>query len=448
MNQYIRKISVLFSAWVVRITPRLAKVLSIVVFGLLGIVVIPFRFFYKKAIFPGIVFMYKLYIIFGERLRTFFYAQHKILAIFTHRFALHGVMIVAIIGIVGTNVVAASNAKTTNVFEGSLINDFLGDTQNTVVTADSPLYTTYHYIPASNSLRIDQFTLGSENNDTQTSGIGGSLVKTNIIQDAPETNTIQKYVVQGGDTVSSIAEQFGVSTQTVLWSNNLSSTSTIKPGQTISILPVSGVSHTVASGDTVESIANKYQAKQEDIISFNNLLSSDDIAIGMSVVVPGGKQPAPVVVATPTRNSGSSYIPSNSGYVPPNTNVSGAKLQWPTTATRITCYYSYCYGGRLHTGLDIDGRTGDPIWSAESGYIKTVQYSNTGYGINVLVQHDNGIVTRYAHLSKVYVSQGQRVTRGQTIAAMGNTGYSTGDHLHFEVIVNGRTQNPLNYVQR
>lgn len=431
----------------VRLTPKLLKIVSTVVFGLLGVIAIPFRFFYKKAIFPGIVFMYKLYIIFGERLRTFFYAQHKILAIFTHRFALHGVMIVAIMGIVTTNVVAASNPKTTDVFAGSLINDFLGKTHNTIVTADSPLYTTYHYIPASSSLRIDQFTLGSENSDTTTTGIGGSLVKTNIIQDAQETNTVQKYVVEGGDTVSSIAEQFGVSTQTVLWSNNLTSSSTIKPGQTITILPVSGVSHTVVSGDTVASIASKYSAKQEDIISFNNLLSSDDLPIGMQVVVPGGKQPAPVVVPTPSR-SGGSYIPSNNGYVPPSANPSGAKLQWPTTAKSITCYYSYCYGGRLHTGIDIDGHTGDPIWAAESGYIKSIQYGTTGYGINILVQHDNGIVTRYAHLSKVYVSQGQRVSRGQTIAAEGNTGFSSGDHLHFEVIVNGRTQNPLNYVQR
>lgn len=113
-------------------------------------------------------------------------------------------------------------------------------------------------------------------------------------------------------------------------------------------------------------------------------------------------------------------------------------LDWPTNGS-ITQYYK----GSSHTGIDIGGRTGQAIRAADSGYVSFAGYQG-GYGKFVIVNHNNGTVTRYAHCSSINVSTGQKVNKGETIAALGSTGRSTGPHLHFEVLVNGSFTNPLN----
>ncbi|MDD3899112.1 MAG: peptidoglycan DD-metalloendopeptidase family protein, partial [Syntrophomonadaceae bacterium] len=116
-------------------------------------------------------------------------------------------------------------------------------------------------------------------------------------------------------------------------------------------------------------------------------------------------------------------------------------LDWPTNG-RITQYYK----GSRHTGIDIGGRTGQAIRAADSGYVSFTGYQGS-YGKLVIVNHNNGIVTKYAHCSSINVSTGQKVGKGETIAALGSTGRSSGPHLHFEVLVNGSPNNPLNYLR-
>ena len=96
--------------------------------------------------------------------------------------------------------------------------------------------------------------------------------------------------------------------------------------------------------------------------------------------------------------------------------------------------------------IDIGGSTGQAIRAADSGYVSFTGYQGS-YGRLVIVDHNNGIVTKYAHCSSINVSTGQRVSKGATIAALGSTGRSTGPHLHFEVLVNGSPTNPLNYLR-
>ena len=155
--------------------------------------------------------------------------------------------------------------------------------------------------------------------------------------------------------------------------------------------------------------------------------------------------------AASAQRATSSSSTSTSAASTTTTTYSGGKLGWPCPASsRITSPYGYriLFGVRdFHTGVDIGASTGTNIVAAESGTVILANYGwNGGYGNYIIISHGNGITTRYAHASKLYVQAGQTVSRGQVIAAVGTTGNSTGPHLHFEVRINGSHTNPLNYV--
>lgn len=256
----------------------------------------------------------------------------------------------------------------------------------------------------------------------------------------PETTTVVsekvrdkviEYTVQEGDTVSSIAEKFGVSEDTVLWENDLSSSSSIKAGQTLEILPVTGVSHKVQKGETVYSIAKKFDTSPQAIVDFpyNTFMNDEtfELAIGQVVIVPDGIPPREAP-STPRQR----YTIPDAGVV-----VASGNFVWPAGG-----YVSQNYAW-YHAGIDIANRGAPNIVAADSG---TVTYSGClgwGYGCHVIVDHGNGYKTLYAHLSSVFVNVGQGITRGNALGRMGSTGRSTGVHLHFEVIRNGVRLNPL-----
>ncbi len=239
------------------------------------------------------------------------------------------------------------------------------------------------------------------------------------------------YVVQPGDVLGKIAEKFNVTVNTILWENSLNWSSTIKPGQKLTILPNSGVNHEVAKGDTVSAIAKKYQTEADKIIDGNKLADASDIQIGDLLFIPDGVKTTKVV---------SSYRPQPT-YAPTTPAPdSGAKLLWPVLSHRITQYYHWG-----HHGLDIGDKTGNPIYTAEAGRVERVGWTR-GYGYNIIINHGNGLKTLYAHASKLLVAKGESVSRGQTIALVGSTGWSTGPHVHMEVIVTGIQPKHLDYI--
>ena len=248
---------------------------------------------------------------------------------------------------------------------------------------------------------------------------------------------IVTYVVQPGDTISQIAEQFEVSTNTILWENDIGPRDFVRPGQELVILPVTGVSHTISRGDTLGSIASKYRAKDEDILEVNKLASADELQTGVKIFIPDGIPPTP---STPV-NTRSSQFSNLSDIFKPAQPIAG-KFNWPTTSRRITQYFR----GWRHTGLDIGTPLGQPIYAAESGIVVTSGWNSGGYGNYIVVDHGQGIQTLYAHNSKNYVIAGERVNKGDIIGAIGSTGRSTGPHIHFEVRVGGNRVNPLNYL--
>ena len=249
--------------------------------------------------------------------------------------------------------------------------------------------------------------------------------------------------VQEGETISEIADLYGVTQNTILWENKIGVKDYIKPGQKLTILPTIGVSHQIKSGETIEKIAKKYEAVAEKIIEYNKLADASDIDTDQILIIPEGRIKPVVTVPIRTSNTGSLRDNFDYGGTAPTSATPnyGTKLQWPTTATRISQYYSW-----RHKAIDIDGNTGDPLYAAESGTVSTVGWGG-GYGLRIIINHGGGMQTLYAHLSKAYVQSGQAVSRGQTIGLEGNTGWSTGSHLHFEVIVNGGKYNPLNYLR-
>ncbi len=271
---------------------------------------------------------------------------------------------------------------------------------------------------------------------------GNTLIKP-IITDSDPTLATQKlidsifiYEVTEGDTIGSIAQKFGISTNTILWENKLRARDYIQPGQKLTILPTSGIRHTVKRGENIQRIASKYNIEAEKILAFNNFSNAALIQPGQKIIIPEG---SPIHTPAPKKITAKKIFTSKSTSAPnPNTG-----MIWPTIGKVITQYWHW-----RHFGLDIDGVTGDPIFSADKGKVVVSGWNNGGYGLQVVVDHENGYKTRYAHCSKLLVSVGDRVEKGETVCLMGNTGRSTGSHLHFEVIVNGVRKNPLNYISK
>lgn len=368
----------------------------------------------------------------------------------THRYSTH--IIVCIVGLfvvvnnIQAQVVTSRNEDfgKTSVLYALVGGDELGYVEETAAIAGNSAYGT-DMTQASGSIEsetADEYTVDSS---AIVQG-GTALVRPEISPSSDSAmakvrSEIEEYVIQLGDTIGSVAERFGVSVNTILWENNLTERSTIRPGDTLRILPLSGVKHKVKRGETLAKIAQLYGVEASAIIDENDLIDEDALRIGDELVIPGGKK-LPTVVPTPvTQRTPRSYV----GGVPSSATADpGTKLLWPTTTRHITQYY-----GWRHTGLDIASRESPPIFAAESGTVTRVSSNgswNGGYGNMIIIDHGNGLQTLYGHLKTLFVGVGDVVVRGQNIAIMGNTGRSTGPHVHFEVRVGGKRVNPLTYI--
>lgn len=250
------------------------------------------------------------------------------------------------------------------------------------------------------------------------------------------------YVVQEGDTLSSIAEKYGLQVTTIAWENNLAEKAKLKPGQELRILPVDGVRHKVSRGETIYSIGKKYgleeEAEAQRIVNypFNEFLNDEtfELATGQFLMIPDGVKP---VSATVPVTRVASRLTPDAGSV-----AATGSYVWPASG-RITQGYRF-----YHKALDIANRGGGPILAADAGTVIVAGWvDNSGYGNRVMIDHGNGSVTLYAHLSLIQVQTGQRVNRGDVIGQMGSTGRSTGTHLHFEIRQGGVAIDPTGFLR-
>ena len=228
-----------------------------------------------------------------------------------------------------------------------------------------------------------------------------------------ENKEALEYTVEKGDTLSSIAEKFGISLETILWANDLNKNSKIAPGQKLIILPVSGLTHLVGKGETVSELAALYKTEASEIISFNELSDRAEVFAGDILIIPGGKMPVKQSVATYS--------------VPLASNYFICPIPAPCNITQGLHWYN---------AIDFsNGGCGESVFAAAGGTVQRTGYHSVA-GRYVRILHPNGVVTFYGHLSATLVSPGEKVSQGELIGYVGNTGYTvgvTGCHLHFEV---------------
>ena len=241
------------------------------------------------------------------------------------------------------------------------------------------------------------------------------------IQASFENSSVLTYEIEAGDNLQSIADDFGISLETLLEANHIPAGTKLKPGDKLSILPIDGLHYTVKAGDTIQGLAIKYKADTDRIIAFNGLPDDGRIVPGEVLIIPDGELPH---VPLSPKNAPEKIVPAS---------------QLPN----LVGYYGLPAGGRVTNGLhpfnavDLGGRDwcNTPLYAAAAGtVIKAASAGwNGGYGKYIKIAHDNGTITLYAHASQVLVSEGAFVSKGQVIGLMGSTGNSTGCHVHFEV---------------
>lgn len=231
------------------------------------------------------------------------------------------------------------------------------------------------------------------------------------------------YMVQRGDTLSGIADDFNVSLDTVVSFNGVKNARTLQPGKILKIPSMSGILYAAKAGDSATAVAAAHGISADRIIETNGLMS-DALAPGRSIFLPDAK------LASFTLRE-----------------ISGDLFAWPARGW-ISSWYGWrsdpFTGARVfHNGVDIGVDMGTPVLAAMDGVVAETGYSS-GFGNYVVLSHHAGWQSLYGHLRTISVKDGQRVATGQRIAYSGNTGYSTGPHLHFSVFKNGRTVNPFN----
>ena len=251
-----------------------------------------------------------------------------------------------------------------------------------------------------------------------------------IPEDRPRSEAVA-YEVASGDTLSKIAGAYSVSVDTIKWANDMAEDEdSIKPGQSLSIPPVSGIVHKVKKGETLSGLAKKYKGDSQTIATYpyNYIDDTLELRVGETLYIPGGKMPAPQPI-----------VPNYGAPAPSSYYVAGGSgiFAWPVKGS-LNQSPSW-----WHPALDLGAPYGTPVSASAKGTVVTAGWSNLGFGNHVVIAHPNGYSSLYAHLAGVTVSAGQIVPAGKQIGTVGCSGFCTGPHLHFEIKRGNSHVNPL-----
>jgi len=244
--------------------------------------------------------------------------------------------------------------------------------------------------------------------------------------DMTETFAWQDYKVKKGDSVSKIAAAFSVSMDAIIASNGITNARSLREGETLRIPNMDGIPYEVKNGDSLSKISQSMGVPLEAILDANDI-QSDVINAGMTLFIPGARM-----------NKDDLALALGELFMYP---LKGSRLSspfgWrndPITGER-----------RHHAAIDLSAPQGTVVWAAMDGRVSALGYDRT-YGNFIILTHAGGFQTMYAHLYSFSVKKGDTVSKGTQIGTVGNTGYSTGPHLHFAVFKKSRAVNPLDYL--
>jgi murein DD-endopeptidase MepM/ murein hydrolase activator NlpD len=242
-----------------------------------------------------------------------------------------------------------------------------------------------------------------------------------------------EYVAKASDTLETIANTYEVKLTTITVPNGINKDTVLTQGQKLMFPSIDGIIYKIKDGETLWDLASLYEIDFDDLLYINNLTSPDKLKLGQQIILPG-------VEAIKLQN------PSEPKKVAAKT-ASSASLSrgiWPASGS-VTSKFGQRWG-KEHNGIDIGASTGTNVKAFMAGKV-TYSGWESGYGNLVIINHGNGLQTYYAHNSKLLVKIGQSVDSGSIIAKSGNTGNSTGPHIHFEVRKNGTPVNPYSYLK-
>lgn len=423
--------------------------------GLWQLIKLVFKPFIALALFvfkPIALKIYKYYLLIKSRLDKSPLLKSKIGLVFYNRYLMHVILLIITLTVASTNILQANEVKREDVAKKSNLYKLvspeeLSFTEDEIVEkANFQEKKQKSYIDTSGVAvaNIPELTKKEATQEIAMLGNASALTSAAVLEGGYSKKRAETtaYEVQSGDTISTIAEQFGLKVSTLYWANKMSSNTTLKPGYTMTIPTGDGTLHKVADSDTLDKIIEKYKGDKEETILLNDIDSDELIVVGTEILVAGGTPPPPPapVAKTPSSSIGSS---SWSGFFNPTDdfNVTGGTLNWPSACRSVS------QGVRWgHVAIDINCAHGTGIYAAESGTVTVIPNRGNGYGNYIIINHGNGMSTLYAHLSGFAVNSGQYVSRGQQIGYEGSTGWSTGPHLHFEVMDGGAKQNPWGYL--
>ncbi|MDO8430385.1 MAG: M23 family metallopeptidase [Candidatus Taylorbacteria bacterium] len=236
---------------------------------------------------------------------------------------------------------------------------------------------------------------------------------------------ISLYTVHEGDTLSKVAQMFDVSVNTIIWANELGKNTTLKQGQMLVILPISGIRYTVKKGDTIKGIVTRYRSDLEEVLEYNDLTLLTVLKAGDVIIIPDAE---PTAVYIPKIAQVRSTI-SNKAHDTKGPFYPGYYIRPIIGGIKSQDLHGY-------NGVDLAASVGTVIRASASGkVISSISNGawNGGYGNYVIISHNNGTQTLYAHTQKNFVKVGDTVGQGEMIAKIGMTGKTTGAHVHFEI---------------
>ena len=408
----------------------------------------------RHIVLPVLVRIYRFIVRLRRSLAP---AERRFVLIATHRGILHGAIVAVALTTAGGNIYAQTQA-TVSSGEQSILYRFITGEDEINQESGSDANIDPNYLADAVDVNSGETSVDGGIDYNNTDQGSETMIELGALmpEAVPGTSDIvhrtktEEYVVETGDTLSDIANKFGVSIATILWENKLTVRDFIKPGQKLTILPSSGITYTTKSGDTIAKIAVANGVDPSEIKSWNNIVDETSLQKGQTLFIPGGKitpppapKPKPKPVASPVQVFTRPPAAVDSG---------DADMTWPAD----THFISQPFGiwsrvsGGTHSGVDLAASIGTAIYAADDGIVTHAGCGTSckkSYGLYIDIDHGNGIATRYGHTSKLLVKVGEQVRRGQVIALMGSTGRSTGPHLHFEVRVNGRYTNPMPYIR-